>query len=78
MSCPAWMFSCERSRVFWTGLLEDALGKMRELLTHSNWELGQRLDLQMQDGILKELMKSQAAPVCQACPHCNAGECPAW
>ncbi|CAE7559894.1 unnamed protein product [Symbiodinium microadriaticum] len=27
---------------------KDALGKMRELLTHSNWELGQRLDLQMQ------------------------------
>eukprot|EP00435_Cladocopium_sp_Y103_P071824 s46_g38.t1 len=27
---------------------QDALGKMRELLTHSHWELGQRLDQQMQ------------------------------
>lgn len=27
---------------------KDALGKMRELLTHSHWELGQRLDQQMQ------------------------------
>ncbi|CAJ1395536.1 unnamed protein product [Effrenium voratum] len=27
---------------------KDALGKLRELLTHSNWELGQRLDQQMQ------------------------------
>ncbi|CAK9041147.1 Ion_trans domain-containing protein [Durusdinium trenchii] len=27
---------------------KDALGRMRELLTHSHWDLGQRLDQQMQ------------------------------
>lgn len=29
---------------------QDALGKMRELLTHSHWDLGHRMDQQMQAG----------------------------